>query len=264
MAELEIGIEGGIATLTLNRPEVRNALGNEMRAMLREWLPRLEQDPAVRCVVLRGAGGNFMAGGDLANMSSILDGDPAGLHSHFLERVNSMNSFLFAMRRMPKPVVASVAGAAAGAGVSIALAADLVIAAEDAFFLLSHSRVGTTPDGGATFQLPRTIGIKKAMEMTLLANRLGAQQAADLGMVNFVVPPDQLEQETAALAGRLARGPTAVYGRAKALLYRSIETPFEVQVQAEAESFAACATERDFREGVDAFLEKRKPEFRGR
>lgn len=263
MAELEVGIEGGVATLTLNRPEVRNALGNEMRAMLREWLPRLEEDPAVRCVVLRGAGGNFMAGGDLANMSSILEGDPAGFRSHFLERVNSMNSFLFAMRRMPKPVIASVAGAAAGAGVSVALAADLVIAAEDAFFMLSHAKVGTTPDGGATFQLPRTIGIKKAMEMVLLAKPVSAQQAADLGLVNLVVPAERLEAETAELAGRLVGGPTRVYGRAKALLYRSIETPFEAQIQAEAESFADCASEQDFREGVDAFLKKRKPEFVG-
>ena len=170
---------------------------------------------------------------------------------------------MFAMRRMPKPVIASVQGAAAGAGASIALASDLVIASEDAFFTLAYCRIGTSPDGSATFQLPRTVGIKKAMEITLLGDRFNAQTAKEWGLINFVVPTAGLEEETDKLAQRLANGPTYVYGKSKALLYRSMESQFESQLQAEAESFADCASRADFREGVTAFIEKRKPTFTG-
>lgn len=253
----------GIATLTMNRPEARNALGDEMRSQLRHWLHVCEEDDAVRCVVLRGAGGHFMAGGDVKTMQAEVDGDPAELRRLFLQRIHDLHPIMFAMRRMPKPILASVQGAAAGAGVSIALACDLVIAAESAFFTLAYVNIGTTPDGSSTFHLPRTMSIKKAMEMTLLGDRYDARRAEAMGMVNLVVPDEDLEAETERLARRLAAGPTRVHGRAKALLYRSLESQFETQLQAEAEAFAACACEPDFREGVTAFVEKRKPDFTG-
>lgn len=263
MADLELTHQDGITTMIFNRPEARNALSMEMRSMLSDALHDAENDPSVRCVVLKGQGEHFLAGGDVKSMAETLKQYPEELKKHFALRIHSLNPIMFAMRRMPKPVIASVRGAAAGAGASIALSSDLVIASEDAFFTMAYCRIGTSPDGSATFQLPRTVGIKKAMEITLLGDRFTAQTAKEWGLVNFVVPSADLEEETDKLAQRLANGPTYVYGRSKALLYRSMESQFESQLQAEAEAFADCASRADFREGVTAFVEKRKPNFTG-
>ncbi|HVS12641.1 MAG TPA: enoyl-CoA hydratase [Thermoanaerobaculia bacterium] len=264
MSDLEVSVADSIATLTMNRPEARNALSDAMRRELRDALHQLELDDGVRCVVLRGAGDHFMAGGDVKTFAGMLDRPPKELAQQFMLRIHDLHPIMFAMRRMPKPIVASVRGAAAGAGVSLAAACDLVIAAEDAFFTLAYVHIGTSPDGSSTYHLPRALGIKRAMEMTLLGDRIDAKTAGDWGLVNFVVPAERLEEETSKLAARLAAGPTHVYGRAKRLLYQSIETQFEAQLQAEAEAFADCASREDFKEGVTAFVEKRKPVFRGR
>ena len=264
MAHLDLEIKDGIATLTMNRPEARNALSMEMRAQLIEVLHDIEHDDAVRCVVLKGAGDHFMAGGDVKGMSESIKKPPAEVRKEFLLRIHDLHPIMFAMRRMPKPIIASCRGAAAGAGVSMALACDLVIAAEDAFFTLAYCKIGTSPDGSSSFHLPRAVGIKKAMEIALLGDRFGAQEAKDIGMINFVVPSAELDAETASLAQRLAAGPTHVYGNTKALFYRSLESEFESQLQAEAEYFADCASRADFREGVTAFVEKRSPNFTGR
>ncbi len=263
MADLELTHQDGITTMIFNRPEARNALSMEMRSMLSDALHDAENDSSVRCVVLKGQGEHFLAGGDVKGMAETLEQSTKELGKHFVLRIHSLHPIMYAMRRMPKPVIASVRGAAAGAGASIALASDLVIASEDAFFTLAYCRIGTSPDGSATFQLPRTVGIKKAMEITLLGDRFTAQTAKEWGLINFVVPTAGLEEETDKLARRLANGPTYVYGRSKALLYRSMESQFESQLQAEAESFADCASRADFREGVTAFVEKRKANFTG-
>ncbi len=265
MADLLVEIKDAIATLTLNRPDARNALSLDMRTGLRDALQAVEHDDAVRCVVIRGAGDHFMAGGDVKNMSSRLANTPtAELKAEFMNRIHDLHPIMFAMRRMPKPVVASVAGAAAGAGVSMALASDLVIADANAFFTLAYVHIGTSPDGSASFTLPRAVGIKKAMEIALLGERIDAATAQAIGMINFVAPAGTLEAETAKLAARLAAGPTHVYGNTKRLLYRSQENAFEAQLQMEAEIFADCATRADFREGVSAFVEKRKAKFTGK
>lgn len=264
MAHLDLAIADGVATLTMNRPEARNALSMEMRAQLIDVLHDIEHDDAVRCVVLKGAGDHFMAGGDVKGMSESIKKDPAEVRKEFMLRIHDLHPIMFAMRRMPKPIIASCRGAAAGAGVSMALACDLVIASEDAFFTLAYCKIGTSPDGSSSFHLPRAVGIKKAMEIALLGDRFGAQEAKDIGMINFVVPTAELESETAALAQRLAAGPTHVYGNTKALFYRSLESEFESQLQAEAEYFSDCASKADFREGVTAFVEKRSPKFSGK
>ena len=263
MAHLDLTLDGGVATLTMNRPEARNALSMEMRSQLIEALHEVEHDSQVRCVVLQGAGDHFMAGGDVKGMSESIKKDPSDVRKEFLLRIHDLHPIMFAMRRMPKPIIASCRGAAAGAGVSMALACDLVIAADDAFFTLAYCKIGTSPDGSSSFHLPRAVGIKKAMEIALLGDRFGAQEAKDIGMINFVVPNAELDAETAALAQRLAAGPTHVYGNTKALFYRSLESEFESQLQAEAEYFADCASRADFREGVSAFVEKRSPNFTG-
>lgn len=255
--------DGAVATVVFNRPESRNALNPEMRALLRDALLALETDDDIRCIVMRGAGEHFMAGGDLKSISSVIDQPPAALHGQFMLRLHDLNSIMYTMRRMAKPIVASVAGATAGAGVSLALAADLIIADESAFFTLAYCHLGTTPDGGASFQLPRVVGVKKAMEIALLGERFDARSAQAMGMVNYVTAAGQLETDTARLAARLAAGPTHAYGNTKRLLYRSLENEFEAQLQLEAESFADCATHEDFREGVTAFVEKRPARFTG-
>lgn len=265
MADLELVIEDGVATLTMNRPQARNALSMDMRTQMDEAFHQVEFDNAVRCVVITGAGEHFMAGGDVKNMHDYLSKHaPEEVEQYFLHRIHDLHPIMYSMRRMPKPIIAKVQGAAAGAGVSLAAAADLVMAAEDAFFTLAYCHIGTTPDGSSSFHLPRAIGIKRAMEMTLLGDRYTAQQMADMGLVNFVVPTADLDAECDKLSVRLANGPTHVYGNAKKLMYRSLENEFESQLQLEAEYFADSAKREDYREGVAAFVEKRKARFTGR
>jgi 2-(1,2-epoxy-1,2-dihydrophenyl)acetyl-CoA isomerase len=264
MADLEVQYQDGIATLVMNRPEARNALSMDMRAALADVLHDIERDESIRCVVLKGAGEHFMAGGDVKGMGESIKKSPAEIRKEFILRIHDLHPIMFAMRRMPKPIIASCQGAAAGAGVSMALACDLVIASEDAFFTLAYCRIGTSPDGSSSFHLPRAVGIKKAMEIALLGDRFDAQTAKDIGMINFVVPTAELEVETNALAQRLAAGPTHVYGNTKALFYRSLESEFEAQLQAEAEYFSDCASRPDFKEGVSAFIEKREAKFTGK
>ena len=263
MPDLLVDIQDNIATLTFNRAEARNALSLEMRAQLRDALHEVEQDRRVRCVVMRGAGGHFMAGGDVKSMASMIEEAPQTIRNTFVNRIHDLHPIMFAMRRMPKPVIASVAGAAAGAGVSMALACDLVVADANAFFTLAYCHIGTSPDGSASFHLPRAVGIKKAMEIALLGDRFDAAQALAIGMINFVAAAGTLEAETDKLTRRLAAGPTHVYGNTKRLLYRSLENEFEAQLQLEAETFADCASRADFREGVRAFVEKRQAKFTG-
>ncbi len=263
MADLLVEKNEGIATLTFNRPDARNALSTDMRSNLRDVLAELEFDDDIRCVVMQGADGHFMAGGDVKRFVNYVDEPASKIRASFIQRIHDLHPIMFTMRRMPKPIVASVAGAAAGAGVSMALAADLVIAADSAFFTLAYVHIGTSPDGSATFNLPRAVGIKKAMEIALLGDRFDAQTAQDIGMINFVVPEAELQAETDKLAQRLASGPTHVYGNTKRLLYRSLENEWESQLQLEGETFADCAARADFREGVTAFAEKRKPDFTG-
>ena len=265
MTDLEVRIDRGIATLTMNRPKVRNALSMEMRQLLDQTLHELEFNEDIRCVVLTGAGDHFMAGGDVRQMHDYLNSHESDeIQGYFLHRIHDLHPIMFSMRRMRKPIVAKVRGAAAGAGVSLVSACDLVIAEEDAFFTLAYCHIGTTPDGSSSFHLPRAIGIKRALEMTLLGDRYSARQMSDMGLVNFVVPSEDLDREADKLVQRLANGPTHVYGMAKKLMYRSLENEFESQLQLEGECFADCAGREDFREGVTAFVEKRKANFTGR
>lgn len=261
---LLLEVSEGVATVTLNRPEVLNALSDDMIAALVEVMTRVEADPAVRCVVLRGAGDHFMAGGDIKGFHGRLAETPAERSAHFRAKIHKLHPAIVAMRRMPKPVIASLRGAAAGFGLSLALATDLAIAAEDAFFTLAYCLIGTSPDGGSSYHLPRLVGLRKATEIALLGERFNAETAQRLGLVNWVVPAEDLEAETAKLAARLAGGPGHALGQTKALLNASFGNTLEAQLALEAESFASCAATQDFAEGVTAFIEKRPANFQGK
>jgi 2-(1,2-epoxy-1,2-dihydrophenyl)acetyl-CoA isomerase len=252
---------GGISTITLNRPKALNALDRNLTVGLRDAVFAAEQDPSVRCLVIRG-GEHFMAGGDLKWFDDLVRSrPPAENRIQFEGFVHEVHALILSVRRMPKPVIAAVSGAAAGFGMSLMMACDLVIAADNAYFSLAYALIGASPDGGSTFALPRIVGAKKAMEIALLGERFDAATAERLGLVNRVVPLAALDQETSKLAARLAAGPSAVYGRTKALLNGSLNASLESQLQREAEAFAQSAAEPDFAEGIRAFVEKRKPRW---
>ena len=254
---------GPVGLVTLNRPKALNALNRELTLALRDAVFAAEQNKDVRCVVLKG-GEHFMAGGDLKWFHENLGKHPpAEIKIMFENFIHEVHAMIVSIRRMPKPVIASVSGAAAGFGLSLALACDLTIAADTSYFTLAYAAIGVTPDGGSTYSLARLVGLKKAAEIAMLADRFDAATAEHLGLVNKVVPAASLDAETQKLAQRLAAGPTAVYGRTKALLQRSLDNPLESQLQREAEAFAQSATEPDFAEGIRAFIEKRKPSYKG-
>jgi len=256
-------IVDGVAWATFNRPEVLNAYSVKMRDELIPFLRAVEHDDSVRCVVLRGAGRHFMAGGDVKSFVAEMDKPAQERRAAFEELCHSMHPIIYLLRRLPKPVLASVAGACAGLGVSFVLASDLAIAADTATFTLAYLKLGTTPDGGASFFLPRAVGMKRAMEIALLSDKLDAATAERYGLINKVVPAEQLEEQTRLLAQRLACSATQAAARTKALLSSAFAHDLETHLQQEAVSFAACATTKDMIEGVTAFVQKRPAKFEG-
>jgi 2-(1,2-epoxy-1,2-dihydrophenyl)acetyl-CoA isomerase len=254
-----LSVDAGVATLTFNRPHVFNAMDAEMMIQFRAATERVERDPGVRALVLRGEGKAFVSGGDVALFHQHIEELPEAI----VRWGRDMHFAVLALRRMAKPVLASVQGACAGAGFSILCAADLAVAADSARFSLAYANIGASPDGGSSHFLPRLVGYKKAMELTLLPDLFDAHTAKDLGLVNWVVPGAQLTEETARLTHRLATGPTLAYGEAKRLMNQSFERSIETQMEEELAAFARCARTRDLAEGVAAFVKKRMPVFSG-
>ena len=254
--------DGAVAEVILNRPEAMNALNNEMVEGLLGAVTEVAEDRGVRCVVIRGAGGCFMAGGDLKQFHEYLR-TTADTGLPFPINFDRAHGAIEGIRRMGKPVIASVRGPAAGFGMSLVCACDLVIAADDAFFTLAYCLIGASPDGGSTFHLPRAVGLKRAMEMALLGDRFDAEAALATGLINRVVPATELEEETAKLARRLAAGPTRALASTKRLLNQSFHSSLREQLAGEAENFLECTATADFAEGIDAFIGKRKAEFTG-
>jgi 2-(1,2-epoxy-1,2-dihydrophenyl)acetyl-CoA isomerase len=257
-------VKDGIGSVTLNRPGALNALTPEMTDGLIEATGRFERDDAVRAVVIQGAGEHFMAGGDIKGFHKSLSEDRAGHVARLEMRVVKAHQTIYHLRRMAKPVLVSVQGAAAGFGLSLILAADLAIASEDAFFTLAYRHIGLSADGGATYFLPRIVGERRALEIALLGERFTAARAREIGILNWVVPRAALAEETAKLARRLAEGPTVALGRAKQLIRASLDNSWDEHSHREAEGLAAVAATEDHLEGVAAFVEKRAPVFRGR
>jgi 2-(1,2-epoxy-1,2-dihydrophenyl)acetyl-CoA isomerase len=230
-----------------------------MMIELRAAAELVERDRAVRVVVLRGAGKAFLAGGDVAVFAQRL----AELPELIVRWGRDLHFGIQALRRMDKPVLASVHGAVAGAGLSVLCAADLAVAAETARFSLAYANIGASPDGGSTYFLPRLVGYKKAMELTLLPELFDASTAQRHGLVNWVVPEAQLDVETRRMAQRLAEGPTRAYAEAKRLMNASLAGSMHTQMEEELFAFSRCARTKDLAEGVTAFVEKRRPLFRG-
>jgi 2-(1,2-epoxy-1,2-dihydrophenyl)acetyl-CoA isomerase len=249
-----------VARLTLNRPKALNALDETMAREFAEAIADFDADAGVRVVVVTGAGRAFFAGGDVAAFKDNLDSA-----APFLKKLTATyHSALARMTRMKKPVLAAINGVTAGAGIGLALAADLAVAARSAVFNVAYTAIAASPDGSTSFFLPRLIGLRRAMELTLLNRALTADEAVEWGLINRAVDDDKLPAEIDALAAKLAAGPTAAYGACKRLLYASFANSLETQMENEAQSIAALAAEtRDFREGIAAFVEKRKPAFKG-
>ncbi len=259
--KLLIENDGAARTLRLNRPDSLNAFDNELLAALSRAVADAEKDKTVRCVVLTGAGRAFSSGQDLGAVAErYKTKEPIELGSHLRERYHPL---ITRLRTMEKPVIASVNGVAAGAGCSLALVCDIRIAAESASFIQAFVNVGLVPDTGSTFMLPRLIGVARAMEMAFTGRKLTASEALQIGLVNQVVPDDQLTAATKKLSDKLAGLPTRAIGLTKRAINASWRADIETQLDYEAMLQTTAGQTHDHREGVTAFLEKRTPKFTG-
>lgn len=251
-------VNEGVARLTINRPEAANSLNGEAFREFLDAILHCDDDAAVRAVVITGAGRFFCTGGDLKSFAE----QGADLPRHLKEMTTYFHAAISRMARMDAPVIAAVNGAAAGAGMSLACACDLVVAGESAKFTMAYTRAGLTPDGSGTFFLPRLVGLKRALELCLTNRTLAAEEARDWGIVTRVVPDVDVVSEAAGLAAQLAAGPTRAFGTTKRLLQGSFAASLETQMEDEAQGIAAMAKTADGREGMAAFLEKRTPAYR--
>ncbi len=251
--------DDGVATITLNRPDTLNAFNDTMIRETTDAFKQCGKDPAVRCVVLTGAGRGFSSGQDLGDVQQ--RGEDFSIAEHLRRGYHRL---ILAMVRLEKPIVGAINGVAAGAGFGVALATDIRIASDKASFILAFSRVGLVPDSGTNWFLPRIIGQARAYELAITAERLSADQALAWGVVNRVVPHEELETTVQEYAARLAQGPSLAYGLTKRAMYRAWEQTLEEALAYEAYLQETAARSHDYQEGVQAFLEKRPPRFQGR
>jgi len=250
----------GVLEVALNRPESLNAINHELVAGLSEQLDIAAGDDDVRAMLLRGEGRGFCAGGDIRLFVETLATDggiprslPDGLHA-MIEKI----------RNVPKPIVACVHGAAAGAGFSLMLACDLVVAADTAKFNLAYTAIGAAPDGSSTYFLPRHVGMKKATEMFMAPRNMTAPEALALGLINRIIPAAELLEQARQMARLLAVGPTFAYGRVKHLVNATWNNDLHTQLDLETDAITSSSRTVDFREGITAFMAKRPPAFKGR
>lgn len=252
-------IANGVATLTLNRPEVFNSFNREMALQFQDHLDACEEDDDVRAIVITGAGKAFCAGQDLKEVTTpeLNPGFKKILEEHY-------NPIISKIRAIEKPIVAGVNGVAAGAGANIALACDVVIASEHASFIQAFSKIGLVPDSGGTYFLPRLIGFQKASALMMLGDKVSAQEAERLGMVYKVVLAEEFEETIQNTAITLAKMPTKALGMTKRLLNYAMTNDLDEQLYNEGKLQIEAAESEDYREGVAAFVEKRKPNFKGK
>jgi 2-(1,2-epoxy-1,2-dihydrophenyl)acetyl-CoA isomerase len=259
MAKVKYEQDGAVAIVTMSDPATLNAIAVDMTEELVEAFNRAVSD--ARCVVLTGEGRAFSSGANLASGAPPVDADGQPDLGGRLEV--TFNPFVSMLRDLPIPYVSAVNGAAAGIGCSFALLADLIVAGESAYFLQAFRRIGLVPDGSATYHLPRMIGRVRAMEMMLLGERLPAKTALEWGLVNRCVPDSELMTTAKVLATELANGPTKTLGMIRRLAWASLDHSWNEQLQAERQAQRAAGRTEDFREGVQAFFQKRPPTFKG-
>jgi 2-(1,2-epoxy-1,2-dihydrophenyl)acetyl-CoA isomerase len=253
-------VRDNVAHITLNRPDAANSINEEMGKDLMQAALRCDEDPEIRAVLISGAGKIFSGGGDLKAFD--IQGDQ--LPYHVKEITTYLHAAMSRLTRMDAPVVAAVHGAVAGAGMSIAIACDIVVAAETTRFTVAYTRAGLVPDGSSTYFLPRIVGLKRALELTLTNRMFSAQEALQWGLVTRVVPDNELLAQARAIAVQLAAGPTRAYGISKRLLHSGCTETLETQMENESQAIANSARTADAREGIKAFLEKRPPKYKGK
>ena len=253
---IDYKVDAGVATLTLNRPDVLNGMNDQMRAEITDAVRGAAAE--ARVLVITGAGRGFCSGQDLGGATDVAHIDLEGTLRDEYEPM------LRAIYDCPIPTIAAVNGAAAGAGANLALAADVVIAKESAYFMQAFSLIGLIPDAGGTYFMPRNMGFAKAMGAALFADKISARQASDWGLIWEAVPDAEFDAVIGARAGRLASGPTAAYGMIKKVIRASFENDLETQLTLEAKVQGEAGKTHDFAEGVLAFNEKRKPQYEGR
>jgi 2-(1,2-epoxy-1,2-dihydrophenyl)acetyl-CoA isomerase len=252
--------EGPVATITMNRPATLNALDEELKAGLAQKIDLIARDASVRVVVLTGEGRGFCSGGDLKMLEELRKSHQSVAFRDFLEAGHRV---VRSLRGLPKPVIASINGPAFGGGMNLALACDLRIASDQATFSQAFVNIGLHPDWGGTFFLPRLIGTGRAVEMFFFGDTVDAEEAKRLGIVNFVAPHAALAAMTSSLAVRLAAGPALPIGLLKQALYERLETQLDTMMEHEVGAQMKCFESDDFKEGLRAFLERRKPKFGG-
>src|SRR6218665_159630 len=258
MNSIILKIENSIATITLNRPEVFNSFNREMALLMQQTLDNCANDQNVRTIVITGAGKAFCAGQDLKEVTTpeLNPGFRKILEEHY-------NPIVSRIRSIEKPIIAAVNGVAAGAGANIALACDIVIAAENAAFIQAFSKIGLVPDSAGTFFLPRLIGFQKASALMMLGDKVSAQEAYNIGMIYKFYPVAFFEEEIEKIATTLANMPTKAIGLTKKLLNESMSNNLQQQLALESDLQIESSSSNDYREGVNAFMEKRTPEFKG-
>jgi 2-(1,2-epoxy-1,2-dihydrophenyl)acetyl-CoA isomerase len=263
METVNVERRGGAAIIELNRPEVMNAWNRQFGYDLRAAIEEVAADDEVRAVCITGAGRGFSSGADLKDMGNNDDRTPEGHPDVRTTLTERYHPIITGIRTMPKPVVAAVNGPAVGIGLSLALAADIVIAKESAYFLLAFVNIGLVPDGGSSLFVPERVGFTRAIEMAMLGERIHAPQALEWGLINRVVADDEFQAEVDALVDRLANGPTRSYAGTKRQLNAWLYDRMDAQLELEADIQQEMAASGDFVEGVMAFVQKRSAEFRG-
>jgi len=258
-AAATLRVQGGIARLTLNRPSHANAINDELARSFRHVVAELSERTDVRAVILSGQGKTFCVGGDLKSFAAEGPNAPSYVHNI----IENFHAGLLQLINLPAPVVASVQGAAAGAGLGLALAADIVVAADSAKFVMAYTNAGVTPDGGTTWILPRLIGLHRALDLTFRNRVLSAHEALQLGLITEVCPEAELTARVNEIAEGLAKGPTHAFAQAKRLLRQSFHTDLHTQLEAEGQTVVASFATADGQEGARAFSEHRPPSFHG-
>lgn len=253
-------VEQKVATITLNRPEVLNAVNGEMMEEIRQALEEARYDDGVSALMVTGAGHAFSAGGDVKTMPERLKMAPAERR----EGIRRSGRMVEAFRQTEKPIIAAVNGATVGAGCSIAMACDMRLASEKAKFGLVFVKRGLHPDMGGSFFLPRIVGTGRACEMIFTGKIIDAQEADRIGLINRMIPPDELMGEARELAREIANGPAVAINMSKVAIYKGLETDLEAALDYEAFAQSVCSTTEDAKEGVQSFLERRDPVFKGR